>query len=229
MSLVQGPVEKKRPCVSPVCVTSNKPNLSAFVQLMSQEKVRRRYYESKGYLMRKQARAMRKKMRTCELVFNHNLSEKEKSYLTVVVQDAFDESCAGMIESAIEGNFCRGNGDAKLHTMTARVKGSAFSLSGGVLYRSYNLDDATLVYEVLFLAVRPCAKRRNVASHMVDELVCRLKHDSTATSKYLCVSIKTSSEAKSFWSDMSPVEPTEPLWAAMIKFDDFDPVCKEIE
>ena len=83
--------------------------------------------------------AIHKKKRTADMVFNHNLSDKEKAYLTVVIQDGFDASCAAMIESAVEDGFCRGNGDARLRTMTVKMRGSPFSIAGGVLYRSYKL------------------------------------------------------------------------------------------
>ena len=177
---------------------------------------------------------VKKETKKCELTFKHDLTPKDKSCLTIILQDGFDASCASMIESAVEGGFLRDNDEAALKTMVAKIKGSPFSIAGGMLYRTYRLKtdvyNYRIVYEVLFMAVRPCAKRCNVASRMVEMLENMLKKE-TILDRILCVSIKESNEAKSFWSDMHKVEEAEDksLLKAMIKFDDFNPVYKIVD
>ena len=167
------------------------------------------------------------KKRASQLIFNHNLTPKEKACLTVVIQDAFGKSCAERIESAIEHGFCKQGGD--IRTMALKMKGSPFSIAGGVVYRVHHVCN-TEVYEVLFLAVRPFAKRRNLACHIVQELRTKLLAASEYSSRMLCVSIKDSNEAWAFWRFMGLRRTSEGDEVAkqvadkMITFDDFDPV-----
>jgi hypothetical protein len=171
--------------------------------------------------LRDQRRIVKK--RATNARFRVATTVRDQAMLTVVLQDAFDSSCATMIETFV--NLGLGGESGDVISLVVNVPSTPFEVAGGVVFRRIVLE-GKLVYEVLFLATRRHFYRAGLASLIVSELRRRLIDETHEGERILCVSIKNSDEAKSFWKaqSMTDVDSTDALYDRMVKFADFCPV-----
>jgi hypothetical protein len=131
-----------------------------------------------------------------------------------------------------------------MHAAVMHTASTDYVIDGGVLYRTFSHRERrtsshrghdVVVCEVLFLATAKHAERQGSATRLVDDLEKKLAkqkmpNGGPADKRLLCVSIKSSDVAESFWRTrgMKNVEEGAWLWSHMIKFKDFTPVFREI-
>lgn len=146
-------------------------------------------------------------------------TEVEKAIFTTVMQDGFEMSSAKMIQS------CVTNSSIRCLMVNAPSVFGDIQIAGGIIFKLYtNLETDTIVCEVLFLAIRKFAQRRNIASgtlERVKEIV--INEFPTLSDRILCVSERDNG-THDFWMNQKggfKEDDTEWLTKTMTNFPDF--------
>ena len=178
-------------------------------------------------------------------------SDVEKGYLTCLLHQHFHESTHAQITDAMEQRqyFQRGmirrDAQATTSALVARLVDSPRCIDAGVVFRDIEVtagkeEPALFITEVLFMAAHDAAKRKGLSRALAKELKARVRARLVnGTVGALCVSVKPTEEADSFWDDVSVEkldhdddEPLKTVYQLMMPFDDSEPhgmVIKEEE